>query len=125
MENALVVTCFKSCQELQEHRMAHRFSQMSFWLSLVPHEPVKVTTCDVWEHHDYLLLSYDQFFQRHDILLVFEFVVEVTLESDVVDQIFLNDLITVHALEANDLLGECVSCDTHNSNHTTPNDATN
>ena len=105
--------------------MAHSFSQMSFWLSLVPHEPVKVTTCDVWKHHDYLLFSYDQLFQGHDILLVFEFVVEITLKPNIVDQILLDDLITVHALQAHDFLGVCVSSNTHNSNHTTANDASN
>ena len=49
---------------------------------------------------------------------------EFAFESDVVDQVLFNNLLAVHALETNNLLGLCMACDTDDSDHSTSDDAT-
>ena len=96
---------------------------MAFGLLLLSHEPVQISSTDVGKHHDDLLLSHDELAKWHDVGFVLQSVVEVTLESDVVDEILLDNLLAVHALETDDLFGLCMACNADDSDHATANDA--
>ena len=57
--------------------------------------------------------------------LLSQLVVDVDLAPDVVHQVFLNDLVHLHAFKDDNTLGVDVACYSHNPDHTTANKPAN
>ena len=124
VQDPFCVASLESGQKLDEYGMTRRFREVAFRLLLLSHVPVQVSAADVGEDHDDFLLANDELAQRHDVWLILQLVVEFAFKSDIVDQVLFNNLVAVHALETDDLLGLCMAGNTDDSNHSASDDAT-
>jgi hypothetical protein len=125
MDDLVLVAWLDGSDELLEDDVTLIFSQVASWILSKSHELVQITAHYVRKYHHSLFLSQEKFFQRQNVRLTRQGVVDLYLSLDVVNQVFVFDLLPAHAFQHHNLFGQDMSRHGNHSNHTTPNQPSN